>query len=92
MILIASDRTTGCSHMTAMLLLTFNSLQRPQHDQLAVDNPLVDRGLQMLEQVAEETQSEIVRSFRKTCAGLHQDVQRRQAEASVLANSLDLFT
>ena len=72
MTLIATNRTTGCSHMTAMLLLTFNSMQRPQHNQLSLDNQLVDRGLKMLDQVADETQSEIVLNFRKTCAGLHQ--------------------
>jgi hypothetical protein len=78
--------------MTAMLLLTFNSMQRPQHDQLSLDNELVDTGLQMLDQVAEETQSEIVRSFRKTLTGLHRDAQQRRSETSVLANSLDLST
>lgn len=77
--------------MSAMLLLTFNSMQRPQHDQLFLDNQLVDRGLQMLDKVAEETQSGIVRSFLKTCACLHQNAQRRRAEASVMANSLDLY-
>jgi hypothetical protein len=75
--------------MTAMLLLTFNSMQRPQHDQVSFDNQLVDRGLQMLDQVAEETQSEIVRSFRKTCAELHRDAQRKGAEASVMENTLN---
>jgi len=75
--------------MTAMLLLTFNNMHRPQHDQLSLDNELVDTGLQMLGQVAEDTQSEIVRSFRKTCTGLHRDAQQRRAEASVNAKSLD---
>ncbi|KAH7122740.1 fungal-specific transcription factor domain-containing protein [Dendryphion nanum] len=83
---------TGCTHMTAILLLTFNSMQRPQHDLLSLDNELVDKGLQMLDRVEEETQSEIVRSFRKTCTGLHRDAQQRRAEASVMANSLNLPT
>jgi hypothetical protein len=78
--------------MTAMLLLTFNSMQRPQHDQLSLDNELVDTGLQMLDQITEETQSEKVRSFRKICTGLHWDAQQRRAEASMIANSLDLST
>jgi hypothetical protein len=78
--------------MTAMLLLTFNSMQRPQHDQASFDSQLVDRGLQMLDQIAEETQSEVVRSFRKTCAELHLDAQRKGAEASVMANTLNLST
>ncbi|ORX92702.1 hypothetical protein BCR34DRAFT_250669 [Clohesyomyces aquaticus] len=84
--------TTGCTHMTAMLLLIFNGMQRPQHNQLSLDNKLVDTGLQMLDQVAEETQSEIVRSFHKTCTGLRQDAQQRCDEASVMANILDLST
>jgi hypothetical protein len=74
--------------MTAMLLLTFNSMQNPQHDQVSLDSHLVDTGLQMLDQVAEETQSEVVRSFRETCTHLHRDAQQRRAEASIVANSL----
>ncbi|KAF2865225.1 hypothetical protein BDV95DRAFT_632430 [Massariosphaeria phaeospora] len=84
--------TTGCAHMTAMLLLTFNSMQRPQHDQLSLDNGLVDTGLKMLDQVAEETRSEIIRSFRKNCTEMHRYAQQRRAEASLMASSLDPFT
>jgi len=76
--------------MSAMLLLTFNSMQRPQHDQLSLDYQLVERGLKVLDEVAEETQSEIVRSFRQTCAGLHRDVERRRAEANVMADNINL--
>jgi hypothetical protein len=76
--------------MTAMLLLTFNILQRPYHDQAFFDDELVDSGLRMLEKVAEETQSEIVRSFRETCTGLHLDAQQRRAEASELAYCLGM--
>jgi len=76
--------------MTAMLLLTFNSMQRPQHDQLLLDDRLVDRGLQMLDRIMEEIQSEIVHSFCKTCTELHQNAQQRRAEARVMANSLNL--
>jgi hypothetical protein len=76
--------------MTAMLLLTFNSIQRPHHEQVSFDNDLVDAGLKMLDRVVEETQSEIVRSFRTTCTGLHLDAQQRCAEASVVDNCLDV--
>ncbi|KAF2645213.1 hypothetical protein P280DRAFT_486464 [Massarina eburnea CBS 473.64] len=90
-VLLATDRTTGCSHMPAMLLLTFNNMHMPQHDQLSLDNQSVETGLKMLNQVAGETQSEIVRSFHKTCAGLYRDAQRKHAETIVIVNSLDLF-
>jgi len=76
--------------MTAMMLLTFNGLQRPQHDKLFSDNQLVDTGLRILEQVLVETKSEVVRSFRDICTELHQDCQRKHAEATVMASDLDL--
>jgi hypothetical protein len=76
--------------MSAMLLLTFNCMQKPQHSQMLSDNQLVNRGLQMLDRVAEETQSEIVRAFRKTCTELLLDAQRRHAEVSATADNLDL--
>jgi hypothetical protein len=76
--------------MTAMLLLTFNSMQRLHHEQVSFDNELVDAGLKMLNRAAEETQSEIVRSFRETCGGLHRDTQLRRAEARVMADCLDM--
>ena len=67
MTLVASNRTTGYSYIVAMLLLIFNSMQRPQQDQLSLDNQLVDRGLEVLDQIAEETQSEIVRVYNQGC-------------------------
>ncbi|KAJ4292762.1 hypothetical protein N0V90_009425 [Kalmusia sp. IMI 367209] len=84
--------TTGCSHMTAMMLLTFNGMQRPQHDKLFSDNQLVDNGLRMLDQVLEETHSEVVRSFRDACAKLHWDSRGRRAEATVIAKDLEIPT
>ncbi|KAF2648394.1 hypothetical protein K491DRAFT_642581 [Lophiostoma macrostomum CBS 122681] len=82
--------TTGCSHMTAILLLTFNNMQEPKHDQLSLDYQLVERGLQMLDRVGEENQSEVVRSFHKTCAWLHRDAQRKRSGDTVMESSVDL--
>ena len=92
MALIASNRTTGCSYIAAMLLLTFNSMQRPQQDQLSLDNQLVDRGLQVLDQIAEETQGEIVRVYNPSSGrsrhltDFRTVVQARLVECSTTSN------
>ncbi|KAF2442865.1 hypothetical protein P171DRAFT_433247 [Karstenula rhodostoma CBS 690.94] len=82
--------TTGCTHMTAIMLLTFNCLQNPHSDEISSDDKLVEDGLRMLGRMVEKTQSEVVRSFRHACGNLHRDSQRRRAEVSVMANCLDL--
>lgn len=75
--------------MTALMLLTFNALQNPHSDELSSDNKLVETGLEVLDRMIEETQSEVVRSFREACGNLHLDSLRRRAEASAMANSLE---
>ncbi|KAL5376202.1 hypothetical protein DPSP01_010667 [Paraphaeosphaeria sporulosa] len=82
--------TTGCTHMTAMMLLTFNGLQNPLGDELLSDDKLVENGLKMLDRMLEETQHEVVRSFRYACGSLHDASKRRRAEASFIASSMDL--
>jgi hypothetical protein len=76
--------------MTAMLLLMVNSMQGSQHDKLSLDNELINAGLQSLDKVLEETQSEVVRTFRDAFTKLNGAAQRRHAEATMMANSLDL--
>jgi hypothetical protein len=76
--------------MTALMLLTFNGLQNPHNDSLSSDNNLVDSGLRRLDRIVEETQSEVVSSFRDACATLSQASRQRRAEASAVSNSFDL--
>jgi hypothetical protein len=76
--------------MTALMLLTFNGLQNPHNEKLSSDNNLVDTGLRMLDRIVEDTQSEVVCSFRDACGTLNQESRRRRAEASVMASSFDL--
>ena len=76
--------------MTAMMLLTFNSMQNYQHDKLLEDDQLVEMGLHMLEQVLEGTESDMIRSFHDTCARLHQECQRKRIEAMVMVNDIDI--
>ncbi|RMZ83010.1 hypothetical protein DV737_g1768, partial [Chaetothyriales sp. CBS 132003] len=52
---------TGCSYMTAMMLLTANSMLKPQHDKFALDKQLVDAGMRLLDRMVEETGSEPLR-------------------------------
>lgn len=75
--------------MTAMVLLTVNSMHRPQHNKLALDSQLIEVGLQTLETMVQETGSEMLKSFQATCAELHQHTKRRCNEEAIIANSVD---
>lgn len=75
--------------MTAMVLLTANSMHKLQHNNLALDSQLVEVGLQTIEKMAQETGSEVLKSFQATCAELHQHTQRRCVEATIMANNVD---
>lgn len=66
--------------MTAMMLLTANSMDDPQHDDMLSDKRLVEDGLQLLEQMVKETRSEALQSFQTTCTELHQYVQRKSGQ------------
>ncbi|KAL3704110.1 hypothetical protein TMatcc_009800 [Talaromyces marneffei ATCC 18224] len=76
---------TGCSDMASMMLLTVNGMQRTQHDTPSLDDQLVEAGLGTLDKIIEETQSEVVRSFRDMCKELVQDSQRRRVEGCLTA-------
>lgn len=76
--------------MTAMMLLTFNGMKRPQHFQWSLDYQLVETGLRILEKVLEEAPNEVVRSFYDICTELHRDCQRRSTEFTAVANEIDL--
>ncbi|KAH8799847.1 fungal-specific transcription factor domain-containing protein [Xylogone sp. PMI_703] len=80
---------TGCSYMTAMLLLTANSMHRPEHSNVSLDSNLVETGLQTVDKMARETESEMLQSFQATCTELHQRTQQRCAEAAIMANSVN---
>ncbi|KFY17596.1 hypothetical protein V492_00538 [Pseudogymnoascus sp. VKM F-4246] len=81
--------TTACSYMTAMVLLTANSLHKPNHNELFLDSHLVEAGLQTIGIMVKETENEKLQSFQATCIELHQRAQQRCAEAAIMANSVD---
>ncbi|OAL50018.1 hypothetical protein IQ07DRAFT_567597 [Pyrenochaeta sp. DS3sAY3a] len=83
--------TTGCSYMTAMLLLTANSLHRPEYRGLALDIHLVEIGLQTVDRFVKETGDGRLLSFQATCTELHQRAQQRRAEAAIVADNADGF-
>ena len=61
--------------MTAMVVLTANSMHKPQHDDLVSDKELVSDGLQFLDKMVEDNKCEVLRTFHQTCTELHQRVQ-----------------
>jgi hypothetical protein len=75
--------------MTAMVLLTANSMHRPKHGDLLLDSHLVEIGLQTIDKMVKETENEMLQSFQATCTELHQRTQQRCAEAAIMANNVD---
>lgn len=69
--------------MTAMVILTANSMHTPQHNHLILDIQLIEAGLQVVDKMVQETGSEMLKSFEATCAELHQHTQRRCLEATI---------
>lgn len=67
--------------MTAMMLLVANSMHKPRHGKLFMDNDLVENGLQTVDKMVKETKSELLRSFQVTCTELHQCTQEKCALA-----------
>lgn len=64
--------------MTAMVLLTANTMYNPQHDLASTDGQLVDAALGMLDRIVDETNNDELRSFHKTCTDLHQHAQQKR--------------
>ena len=62
--------------MTAMVLLTANSMHRPKHSDLSLDSHLVEIGLQTIDKMVKETENETLQSFQATCTELHQRTQQ----------------
>ncbi|KAF1849108.1 uncharacterized protein K460DRAFT_278392 [Cucurbitaria berberidis CBS 394.84] len=81
--------TTGCTYMTAMVLLIANSMHRPKHSDSSLDRQLVDFGLQTVDRMVKETENETIRSCQATFAELHQLMQKRCAESAITANNVD---
>lgn len=75
--------------MTAMVLLTANSMHRPKHSDLSLDSYLVEIGLQTIDKMVKETKNEMLQSFQATCTELHQRTQQRYTEANIMANNVD---
>lgn len=76
--------------MTAMTLLTAYSMQNPMHDKSSLDRQLVDAGLRLVDRMVDETKHEDLRSFRETCAELHQRAQqKRRGQVNMMDNGPD---
>ncbi|KAJ4983981.1 fungal specific transcription factor domain-containing protein [Stagonosporopsis vannaccii] len=73
--------TTGCSYMTAMVLLTVNNMHRPRHSKLPLDDRLVEAGLEKVSQLASETDSQTLQSFQAGFTEIFQHTQQKSAAA-----------
>ena len=86
-------RMTGCSYMTAMVLLTANSMHRPRHGDLSLDRYLVESGLRTVDRLVKEIGNNgTLQSFRMTCTELHQRTQERCAEAAITVKTVGSST
>lgn len=70
--------------MTAMVLLTANSMHRPRHSDLSLDSHLVEVGLQRIDRMVKKTNNTMLQSFQATCLELHQRVQQNGAEGIMM--------
>lgn len=75
--------------MSAMVLLTANSMDKPNHGDLSLDSHLVETGLRTISTMAKETENKKIQSFQATFIELHQRTQERCAEAAIMANNVD---
>jgi hypothetical protein len=76
--------------MTAMVLLTANSMHTPTHDDFFFDSHLVETGLEIIKDIMKETESETLRSFQAVCTELHQRMQQKCAEAvAIMPDTVD---
>lgn len=74
--------------MTAIMILTANSMYDPKHDNLFSDSYLVKNELQIVDKMAKETGSDMLQSFQATCTELYQYLQRKCAKAGIIANDI----
>ena len=58
----------------------------PKHDNLFLDNDLIENGLQLVDKMAKETGNDMLRSFQATCTELHQHMQRKCAEVGIVTS------
>lgn len=72
--------------MTAMMILTANSMHDPKHNNLFSDSHLVENGLQIVDKMAKKTGNDMLHSFQATCTELHKHMQRKCVEAGSIAN------
>ena len=75
--------------MTAMMLFIANSMHRPRHGDLSLDNHLVEIGLQTIDKMVKVAENEKLQSFQATCTELHKRTQQRCAGAAIMANNVD---
>lgn len=75
--------------MTAMVLLTANSMHEPKHSDSFLDNHLVEIGLQKVRQMVMESESKTLQSFQATFIEIYHYSQQRCAKAARLASNAD---
>jgi hypothetical protein len=75
--------------MTAMVLLVANSMHKPRHSNVFLDNHLVEGGLQTVGRMVKETESELLRSYHTTCTELLQRTREKCAKAAIMAKKAE---
>jgi tRNA A-37 threonylcarbamoyl transferase component Bud32 len=69
--------------MTAMVLLTVKSMQSPRHEDLSLDDHLLESSLKRVRHMVDETKSEALQSFHATFTELRQHTHRKLTEVAV---------
>lgn len=78
--------------MTAMMLLTANTMHRPDHGYYSLDSQLIDVGMKTVDRMAEGSKSDALEAFKVTFVELRRDAWRRHRAAITMVNSSEFYT
>jgi len=77
--------------MTAMVLLTVKNMQNLRHNDLSLDNHLLEGSLRKIRQMVEDTKSEALQSFQAVFTELRQHAHRKPTETAGLRSMPTAF-
>ena len=63
-----------------------NNMHQPKHDDLSLDNYLVQNGLRTMDQLVKGTENEMLQCLQDTLTELHQLTQRERTEPTVMSS------
>lgn len=72
--------------MTAIMLLTANTMHRPDHGYYSSDSHIIDVGMKTVDLIADGSGNDTIKAFRATLVELRHDAWRRHKAATVMVD------